>query len=102
MTNLFKCKKSGQMCCAPKSRILEKQGLNRNDTYYPPAPPPPPPSHHYHQHNIPPSHGPHINNPQYSTNVLPQQIPPPTMRKYSSTKIIFQQNISNVFFLFFI
>lgn len=34
MTNLFKCKKDGTECCAPKSKILEYQGLvNRNDTF---------------------------------------------------------------------
>lgn len=34
MTDLFKCKKSGTTCCAPKSRILEVQGtmMSRNDT----------------------------------------------------------------------
>lgn len=34
MTELFKCKKSGQLCCAPKSRIQELQGqISRNDTH---------------------------------------------------------------------
>lgn len=34
MTNLFKCKKEGTECCAPKSKILEYQGLvNRNDSF---------------------------------------------------------------------
>ncbi|EDW79208.2 uncharacterized protein Dwil_GK10062 [Drosophila willistoni] len=45
MTDLFRCKRSGQICCAPKSKILEKQQFQtRNDTasYYPPPPPPPP------------------------------------------------------------
>lgn len=34
MTDLFKCKKSGTQCCAPKTRILEVQGtmMSRNDT----------------------------------------------------------------------
>lgn len=45
MTDLFKCKRSGQTCCAPKSKILEKQQFQtRNDTsyaHYPPLPPPP-------------------------------------------------------------
>lgn len=36
MTDLFKCKKSGTTCCAPKSRIQELQGLiSRNDTHVP-------------------------------------------------------------------
>lgn len=36
MTDLFKCKKSGTICCAPKSRIHEVQGLmHRNDTSFP-------------------------------------------------------------------
>ncbi|XP_017019555.1 protein masquerade [Drosophila kikkawai] len=43
MTDLFRCKRSGQICCAPKSKILEKQQFQtRNDTAYYPAPPPPP------------------------------------------------------------
>lgn len=34
MTELFKCKKSGTICCAPKSRIQEVQGMMvRNDTF---------------------------------------------------------------------
>ncbi|ALC44029.1 mas [Drosophila busckii] len=45
MTDLFKCKRSGQICCAPKSKILEKQQFQtRNDTAYfnyPPMGPPP-------------------------------------------------------------
>lgn len=45
MTDLFKCKRSGQTCCAPKSKIPEKQFQTRNDTtysiaHYPMAPPP--------------------------------------------------------------
>lgn len=44
MTDLFKCKKSGQTCCAPKSRIQEVQGMMaRNDTM--PTPPQPPPGY---------------------------------------------------------
>lgn len=37
MTDLFKCKKSGTTCCAPKSRIHEVQGMlmHRNDTSFP-------------------------------------------------------------------
>lgn len=46
MTDLFRCKRSGQICCAPKSKILEKQQFQtRNDTSYfnyPPMGPPPP------------------------------------------------------------
>lgn len=50
MTDLFKCKRSGQTCCAPKSKIMEKQQFQtRNDTssayvHYPLPPPPPPPA----------------------------------------------------------
>lgn len=35
MTDLFKCKKSGTTCCAPKSRIHEVQGMlmHRNDSF---------------------------------------------------------------------
>lgn len=33
MTDVFKCKKSGTTCCAPKSRIHEVQMMHRNDTY---------------------------------------------------------------------
>ncbi|XP_049536358.1 protein masquerade [Anopheles darlingi] len=55
MTDLFKCKKSGTQCCAPKSKIQEVQmaaasKTKYNDTHgaggaYPPQalPPPPPP-----------------------------------------------------------
>ncbi|XP_058058877.1 protein masquerade [Anopheles bellator] len=51
MTDLFKCKKSGTQCCAPKSKIQEVQmaasKTKYNDTNggYPPQalPPPPPP-----------------------------------------------------------
>lgn len=34
MTDVFKCKKSGTTCCAPKTRILEVQGTmgGRNET----------------------------------------------------------------------
>ncbi|XP_033227872.1 protein masquerade [Belonocnema kinseyi] len=43
LTNIFKCKKSGHQCCAPKSIIREFSGgnssetvlTNRNDTFYP-------------------------------------------------------------------
>ncbi|XP_001353036.4 protein masquerade [Drosophila pseudoobscura] len=42
MTDLFRCKRSGQICCAPKSKILERQQFQtRNDTAYYPVPPPP-------------------------------------------------------------
>lgn len=42
LTNLFKCKKQGHQCCAPKSLIREFNGgnssepilSNRNDTMY--------------------------------------------------------------------
>ncbi|EAT46741.2 AAEL002126-PA [Aedes aegypti] len=45
MTDLFKCKKSGTQCCAPKSKIQEVQmaagKIKPNDTTnYPPPPPP--------------------------------------------------------------
>lgn len=33
MTDVFKCRKSGTTCCAPKSRIHEVQMMHRNDTY---------------------------------------------------------------------
>ncbi|RVE52566.1 hypothetical protein evm_002685 [Chilo suppressalis] len=42
MTDVFKCKKSGTQCCAPKSRVQEALG-GRNDTRAPPAPAPPAP-----------------------------------------------------------
>lgn len=36
MTDLFKCKKSGQSCCTSKAKIQEVQGLlSRNDTQIP-------------------------------------------------------------------
>lgn len=44
MTDLFKCKKSGTTCCAPKSRIQEIQDkMHRNYTYPPYNPNYPPP-----------------------------------------------------------
>ncbi|XP_045779573.1 protein masquerade [Maniola jurtina] len=33
MTDVFKCRKAGTQCCAPKSKVLEAIGVNRNDTY---------------------------------------------------------------------
>ncbi|XP_063366342.1 protein masquerade [Cydia amplana] len=33
MTEVFKCKKAGTQCCAPKSKVLEATGVQRNDTY---------------------------------------------------------------------
>ncbi|XP_063622372.1 protein masquerade [Cydia splendana] len=33
MTDVFKCKKAGTQCCAPKSKVLEVTGVQRNDTY---------------------------------------------------------------------
>lgn len=66
MTDLFKCKKSGQMCCAPKSKIQEKQGyIFRNDTFTypynqqyqpvtsPQGVPPPPPNSIYQTNGAP-------------------------------------------------
>lgn len=72
MTDLFRCKRSGQICCAPKSKILEKQQFQtRNDTAYYPAPPPPPigPPQAYPPQTPPYSY---MNNP-------PPQGPPPQM-----------------------
>ncbi|XP_044313974.1 LOW QUALITY PROTEIN: protein masquerade [Drosophila rhopaloa] len=72
MTDMFRCKRSGQSCCAPKSKILEKQQFQtRNDTAYYPAPPPPPigPPQAY-----PPQSPPY----SYMNNQQPQG-PPPQM-----------------------
>ncbi|XP_032522480.2 protein masquerade isoform X3 [Danaus plexippus] len=33
MTDVFKCKKAGTQCCAPKSKVLEAMGISRNDTF---------------------------------------------------------------------
>ncbi|XP_036672047.3 protein masquerade [Drosophila suzukii] len=71
MTDMFRCKRSGQICCAPKSKILEKQQFQtRNDTAYYPAPPPPPigPPQAY-----PPQSPPY----SYMNNPPPQGPPPP-------------------------
>nr|XP_036672047.1 protein masquerade [Drosophila suzukii] len=73
MTDMFRCKRSGQICCAPKSKILEKQQFQtRNDTAYYPAPPPPPigPPQAY-----PPQTPPY----SYMNNPPPQGPPPPQM-----------------------
>lgn len=45
MTDVFKCKKSGTQCCAPKSRILEMQMISRNDSVYHLQSPMPPPQY---------------------------------------------------------
>lgn len=61
MTDLFKCKKSGQTCCAPKSRIQEIQGMmSRNDTIPPYTQPggggyQPYPNQYQPHHTLPPS-----------------------------------------------
>lgn len=66
MTDIFKCKKSGTICCAPKSRIHEMQMMHRNDTFPqyigPQAPqyPNPYPGQNY---QIPPNTYPQIQNP---------------------------------------
>ncbi|XP_030380376.1 protein masquerade [Scaptodrosophila lebanonensis] len=79
MTDLFRCKRSGQICCAPKSKILEKQQFQtRNDTAYFNYPPPPPmgPPQPYPQ---PPQQQPPP--PPYSPSAYmpsqPQAVPPP-------------------------
>ncbi|KAH8303655.1 hypothetical protein KR018_009658 [Drosophila ironensis] len=70
MTDLFRCKRSGQICCAPKSKILEKQQFQtRNDTAYYPAPPPPPMG--------PPQAYPPQAPPYSYMNNQPQGMPPP-------------------------
>lgn len=77
MTDLFKCKKSGTTCCAPKSRIQEiHEKMHRNQTYVPynpnlntqnyPAPPPPnnyqtPPPYYNNYPNYAPPPPPHPN-----------------------------------------
>ncbi|CAH0731301.1 unnamed protein product, partial [Brenthis ino] len=33
MTDVFKCKKAGTQCCAPKSKVQEVIGVNRNDSF---------------------------------------------------------------------
>ncbi|XP_008487216.1 protein masquerade, partial [Diaphorina citri] len=63
MTEIFKCKKSGTQCCAPKSVIREvldqKNGVSRNDTftnhYRPYSPQHQPPSHQVHQTALSPA-----------------------------------------------
>lgn len=57
MTDLFKCAKSGTKCCAPKTRILEMQTQNRNDTVY--------------------NYGNQIPHPPLQGSINPQQAPPP-------------------------
>ncbi|XP_043648973.1 protein masquerade isoform X1 [Drosophila teissieri] len=72
MTDMFRCKRSGQICCAPKSKILEKQQFQtRNDTAYYPAPPPPPIG--------PPQAYPPQTPPYSYMNNAPPQGPPPQM-----------------------
>lgn len=88
MTEIFKCKKSGTQCCAPKSVIREvmdqKNGVSRNDTftnhyrpYSPQHPPPPPMSHQVHQPPMSPAAAPY---PTYSTTTT--TIRPAVYNKY--------------------
>lgn len=84
MTDLFKCKKSGTQCCAPKSKIQEQLDRhNRNYTYpYNPNVGPinpnyPPPPQYYNNYPQPsPIHGnypppPHV----YEPTIQPPQQP---------------------------
>lgn len=88
MTDLFRCKRSGQICCAPKSKILEKQQFQtRNDTSYfnyPPPPyapqppqqqPPPPPPYAPSNYMPSPPQGPPP--PPHHTHVYQPGLPPP-------------------------
>lgn len=86
MTELFKCKKSGTTCCAPKSKIQEIQDkMHRNHTYppynpnYPPPnsyPPPPPNGYPPPPNGYPP---PPYYNPQYPNYPPPPQGYEPTV-----------------------
>lgn len=75
MTDMFKCKKSGTTCCAPKSKIQEVQAIqanNRNQTYqYNPNQGPMNPNNNY-----PPQQ--YYNNYPPPPNHYPQQGPPPS------------------------
>lgn len=101
MTDLFKCKKSGTQCCAPKTKIQEQLDKhNRNHTYqynpnlgpvnpnyphqqqqyynnYPPPPPPPPANNGY--PSIPPNNYAPVppNNYPPPPHVYEPTIPPP-------------------------
>uniref|UniRef100_A0A1I8MPY4 Peptidase S1 domain-containing protein n=1 Tax=Musca domestica TaxID=7370 RepID=A0A1I8MPY4_MUSDO len=93
MTDLFKCKRSGQTCCAPKSKILEKQQFQtRNDTaygHYQPLPPPPPPQlgvQQYPPQSVyppppPPAYMP-TQQPQMHHHYAPQPQPPMQMQPH--------------------
>ncbi|XP_053952471.1 protein masquerade [Anastrepha ludens] len=85
MTDLFKCKRSGQICCAPKSRILEKQQFQtRNDTLYTNYPPPPPmvgvPQPYPPQPQYPPPHYMVTQSPQ-THHHYPPPPPPPILQQ---------------------
>ncbi|CAD7083355.1 unnamed protein product [Hermetia illucens] len=96
MTDLFKCKKSGQMCCAPKSKIQEKQGyIFRNDTFTypynqqyqpvtsPQGVPPPPPNSIYQTNGAPaPMLTPATTPPTTTTSTTTTTPRPPVYSKY--------------------
>lgn len=69
MTNLFKCKKSGTQCCAPKTRIQELQMYARNDTI---------PAYATHQpYPANPAYNPTYNNPNFNNPYIPTSPVPP-------------------------
>lgn len=76
MTELFKCKKSGTICCAPKSRIQEVQGMIvRNDSF--PVFVNPQQQHHQVPQFMPNNNYPVNNNNNYGSNALSGAVPPP-------------------------
>lgn len=85
MTDLFKCKKSGTQCCAPKTKIQEHMDrLHRQNYTYqynpnvgPINPNYPPPSQYYNTNNYPPQQPqhyppPHVYEPTISPNLQQQ------------------------------
>ncbi|KAG5682295.1 hypothetical protein PVAND_011655 [Polypedilum vanderplanki] len=92
MTDIFKCKKSGTQCCAPKSKIQEHMDKNNRNYTYPYNPnlgpinpnyPPPPPQYY---NNYPQPLPPHNNYPQQPQ--LPQapvNYPPPHVYEPTSS-----------------
>lgn len=97
MTELFKCKKSGTQCCAPKTKIQEQLDRhNRNHTYpynpnLGPVNPNYPHPNQYYNNNYPPPPPPQSQN--YPSNP-PNNYPPPLSSNYPSPPHVYEPTIS--------
>jgi Clip-domain serine protease homolog masquerade/Trypsin len=91
MTDLFKCKKSGTQCCAPKTKIQEQLDKhNRNNTYpynpnLGPINPNYPHPQQYYNTNYPPPPQNSYPQPPPASNYPPNNYPPPPPHIYENT-----------------